>query len=129
MISKKYTQTQLQSFAAACVDDNQVPGTPGYCDPEQATWAVEVLAPAQLTNVFANAIDAREWLHKEIAMDLEDSMNRGWDRLLKEDIHEEVIVLIRNNLVYIWDGWHRAAAAIAKGVSLVAIVGRPKSTY
>lgn len=120
-----YTSQQLREFAGEHLHDNHEPGSPGYCCPSKANWTMELLTPDQLTNVFADAAEARRWFDEEIIMDREDDMNRQWDRLLVEDIVEEVVILIREGKAYIWDGWHRTAAAIIKGVPIKAIVGRP----
>jgi hypothetical protein len=125
-VKAEYTAQQLREFADFYKYDNQEAGTPGYCEPKAADWTMELLPPAALTNIFANAEDARAWMDEEIKMDEEDKMNRGWSKLLVEDIREEVTLFIRDGKAYVWDGWHRTAAAIIKGVPVLAIVGRPK---
>jgi hypothetical protein len=117
---------ELREIARAHLHDNHCYGDPGYCDPAKADWAFEVLEPAQLTNIFDSASRAREWLDDEIELDHADQLGRQWERLLYEEITEEVVIFVRDGLAYIWDGWHRCAAAIAKNVPLKAIVGRPK---
>lgn len=118
-------EAELRRHAESVLGDNQSPGGPGWCRPSMARWTVELLSPEQLVNVFASPEEARQWLNSEIEMDRQDELHRDWHRLLVEDIREEVVLLIREGKAYIWDGWHRAAAAIATGRSLPAIVGRP----
>jgi hypothetical protein len=116
---------ELREFAAGYLNDNQYPGLPGYCNPNKADWSLEILEPSALTNVFASPEKARAWLNEEIEMDRDDEMHRDWYLLLTEDIREEAVLLIRDGVAHVWDGWHRTAAAIARGIPLKTIVGRP----
>ena len=116
----------LLSEAAGYVNDNHSPGDPGHHEPSDATWTQEVLRPDQLTNVFASREEAMAWMSNEIEMDEAEELHRDWRALLTEPIREEVVLLIRDDKAYIWDGWHRAAASIATDRPLAAIVGRPK---
>lgn len=61
-------------------------------------------------------------------MDEDDGLNRDWRRLMVEPIREVVVLLMRNELAYVWDGWHRVVAAIATGRAVKAIVGRPHAS-
>ncbi len=114
----------LREQAAYCRNDNQGPGQPGDCVPSEANWTLEELKPEQLTHVFASQAEAQAWIASEIEMDESDEMHREWRRLLTEDIREEVVVFIRKGDAHVWDGWHRIAASIARGISVKAIVGR-----
>lgn len=105
--------------------DNQSPGDPGYCRPRDARWTIETLSPEQLKDVFSSQKSAQDWLADEIAMDEADEMHREWARLLVEDIREAPVVLMRDTVAYVWDGWHRLAAAIARNRAIAVIVGRP----
>lgn len=103
-------------------------GDPGYCDPEQANWAEEMLSADMLAHVWKTADDAFAWISAEIEMDKEEGLGRGWERLLVEPVREEIFCLVRDGNAYIWDGYHRAAALIATGRPIAAIVGRPIET-
>lgn len=120
-----YSPEQLRKFAAEYKNDNQHPGSEGYCHPSKADWTLETLSPSALTNIFATQEAARTWLDEEIKMDEEDEMHRDWHLLLTEDIREEVTLLVRDGVAHVWDGWHRCAASIARGIPVKAIVGRP----
>ena len=126
MTFERLSPDVLLREAAMYVNDNHSPGDPGHHEPAQAEWTQEVLRPDQLTNVFASREEAAAWMSNEIEMDESEELHRDWRTLLTEPIREEVVLLIRDDKAYIWDGWHRAAASIATGRPLAAIVGRPK---
>lgn len=123
---ERYSQAELVAIAGAYLHENVSPGDPGYCRPEAADWTVEQLSTEQLAHVFSSAQEAQAWLDGEIAMGKEDRLRRGWDRLLVEDIREEVVATIIDGTVHLWDGYHRVAASVARGLSVAAIVGRPR---
>lgn len=58
-------------------------------------------------------------------MAVDEGLHREWSELLTEPIQEEIVVLKRDGVAYICDGWHRVAASVAKGEDIKAIVGRP----
>ena len=120
------TPEGLRAQAAGYAYDNHGPGDPGWCKPQYADWTQESLSADQLTNIFASVEEARAWIQGEVAMDRDDEMHRNWHLLLEEDIREEVVVFIFEDKAYVWDGWHRIAASIVKGVPVKAIVGRRK---
>lgn len=120
-------QPHYQALALSVVYDNEWPGSPGYCEPSEALWSIEMLRPGQLRNIFRNSSKASAWLQAEVRMDIEDEMHRGWADLLDEPIQEEVTIFIREGRAYIWDGWHRTAASMATHRLLKALVGRPIS--
>lgn len=122
-------QPYYRALAAAVMDDNEWPGSPGYCAPSKALWTIEMLRPGQLRNIFRNSSKAAAWLQAEIRMDIADEMHRGWAAMLAEPICEDVTIFIRDGRAYIWDGWHRTAASLATHRPLRALVGRPISDH
>lgn len=114
----------LKTFAAFFQHDNQAPGDPGYCEAAEATWTFGEVEPRQCAG-FSGVEDARAWLENEIAMAKEDGQSDVWESLLREDIVEAVVVLEREGVMHIWDGWHRVAAGWVKGVKVPAVIGRP----
>lgn len=116
----------LRAYASLFQHDNHSASDPGYCDPGLADWSVELLAPEAFTSVFASSDAALDWLASEIRMAADDGLQRDWDVLLTEDIKEEVVVLLRDTVPFIWDGFHRVAASVATGRPIRAIVGRPR---
>lgn len=109
------------------------PGDSAFCEPHEAVWTLEILLPAQLSTVFADAATAAAWFSEqiELAEVWERDQNPGnilsteLRQMLVEDIRLEVIVLMRAEIPYIWDGLYRIAASIATGRAVKAIVGRP----
>jgi hypothetical protein len=114
----------LRAIARLYQHDNHAPGDEGYCEASQATWSLEVVQPERFSN-FGGADGARAWLEGEIAMDEEEGLGREWRALVDEEIRDEVVLLGRRDKLYIWDGWHRVAASISRGIAVKAIVGRP----
>lgn len=79
-----------------------------------------------MLTAFASAEEARAWLEEEIRMFHEDGqeIRAGfYRRLLDEGSAEPVIVGQVGEKGRLWDGWHRAAAAMARSEHLAAIVG------
>ena len=120
------TPEELRSIASTYLHDNQCPGDPGYCEPAQADWTLEWLTPQQMNSGFASAAEALDWLQVEIQMSDDEGLNRDWRRLLTEQIQVEIVVLIRDQQLYVWDGFHRLAAAMSRNCSIKAIAGRPR---
>lgn len=118
---------ELRGEAQQYQHDNQSEGDPGYCEASNADWRYELVAPKALSDVFTTQQKAKEWLDAELDMDRSEQLGRDWSRLLTEQIEEPVTLLARNGRVYVWDGWHRIAAAIIKGESIKAIVGYPRA--
>lgn len=114
----------LRDIAEAHQHDNQSEGDPGYCEAGAAEWALRTV-DAGLCVGFESPGEALEWLSEEIRMSNEEGLNRGWEALLVEEIREPVVLLERDGVLYVWDGWHRTAAARARGIRLPAIVGVP----
>lgn len=85
---------------------------------------MELVGPERFSD-FEGAAGAKAWLEREIEMDETECLHREWRALLSEEIREEVVVLDRGGRLYIWDGWHRVAASISRGIAVKAIVGRP----
>jgi hypothetical protein len=118
----------LREWARDHMNDCHCQGEPGFCDPSQASWSVEVVPAELFRGDFANAQAARAWLDEEIQMAEQDELPRDWKSLLTEPIRDEVFCLVCGNEAYIWDGYHRIAALIATGRPIRAIVGRPYVT-
>ncbi len=123
----KNCPNELKTIAAGFQYDNHTYGDQGFCDPDHADWTLEFLNHTHKfdTIEFNNSELAKKWILGEIEMDITENLGRGWKNLLTEEIHTEVVVLIREDKIYIWDGYHRIAAAIATGRPVLAIVGRP----
>lgn len=68
-----------------------------------------------------------EWFNDEMAMKADEyGTDHEWRRLLTEEIEEPVVILDHEGLL-IWDGWHRCAASVIKGVSPKVVWGVEKS--
>lgn len=115
---------KLRDIAAGHQNDNQAPGDPGYCEASAADWSLRIVDPSLCVG-FESPAAALGWLSGEIRMSDEEGLSRGWEALLVEAIREPVVLLERDGLFYVWDGWHRMAAARARGITLAAIVGVP----
>jgi hypothetical protein len=67
-----------------------------------------------------------DWLDEEIEMSVTelDDPDR-WAPLLEQEIFEPIVIFDhRDGTIHIWDGWHRSAAAVAKGAkTMKAIYG------
>jgi hypothetical protein len=120
----RISDCNLRDIAAGHQHDNQAEGDAGYCEAEAATWSLKTVDAARCVG-FESPAAALEWLSEEIRMSNEDGLERGWEALLVEEIREPVVLLERGEMLYVWDGWHRMAAARARGISLQAIVGVP----
>jgi hypothetical protein len=123
----QWSEAALREEAQGYAHDNYAPGEDGYCNPKQANWQyVDKFELEQLAHLMGDASEWKAWLDAELAMDRDDELHRDWDRLLVEPIEEEVVILVRDDKGYIWDGWHRVAASIVSGrTTIKAIVGQP----
>lgn len=123
----KWTPEACRNEASAWQHANYCEGDAGFCRAENADWHYDpVFDLSLLMHLFANEGGAKAWLDDEIKMDEEEELCRGYRAMLAEDIEEEVVILVRDGKGYIWDGWHRVAAALASGrATLKAITGTP----
>lgn len=101
-----------------------------YCDSaiavEDADWRyVQHFPVVALLNLMDGGRDGwLAWFKDECLWSLEDGRD-GYGELLLEEIDQPVILVeLSDGRFDIWDGWHRAAAAVIKGASGIrAIVG------
>jgi hypothetical protein len=118
----------LETTAAMHQHDQNTEGEPGYCEASEADWRLQPDFPLCLLTHLNN--DWISWFKDEVAWDESLGGVRQWKRLLTEDIQEEVIVFVRDDRAYLWDGCHRVAAAISSGKeSIRAIVGEPHTDF
>lgn len=117
-------QLRLAKIAQSHAGETHCEGDPGFCDPLQAQWEETTLPPTGF-DAFADQQVASKWIEEEIQMDESEQLGRGWARLMREDIREQIVAIERDGVIYIWDGHHRAAACIATGRPVPAILGRP----
>lgn len=114
----------MRAEAAAHQHDNYCAGDLGYCDASSAVWSLNNAFPmASLKHLKDDWV---KWFGEEISMDESEGLGRNYAGMLTGEIIEEVIVFVRDGKGYIWDGWHRVAAAIVGGKETIkAIVGVP----
>jgi hypothetical protein len=117
------TRAEIQE-ADAHQNDNHSPGDPGYANTKSLAWEYDPAYPVEQLE----APDAK-WFHNEVKMAAEDGLNRDWDTMLDTPIREPIVVHENGGKGYIWDGYHRAGASVAKGAKTIpAIVGRKPVT-
>lgn len=116
------TEAELRCEAEAW--SNQfVPGEPGYCNPDMVNWRFD---PRFDIACLGNQKEWAEWFDDECKMVAEDGRGGYYDDMLQGEIYDEIVVLVRDGIGYIWDGNHRTGAAFKRGLrQLKAIVGTP----
>lgn len=119
-----------KSIALGVVGDNYRPGDDGYHDPDQVNWGFADVAPSRFLELMpGGSVEAwKAWFDNECRMDEYDELGQNWRELLtcSEDRLADIVVLKKDGCLYLWDGWHRMAAAIIRGLaSLPAVVGFP----
>lgn len=113
------TEKELTAYAKGCNDNDD--GRLPFCE---IGWAYEDSFPVSRLLEIMPSDKWKEWLAEEIDMlDQEYGDGKRWRCLTEEHIEEPVVMLDHGGLT-IWDGWHRSAAAVAKGAStLRAVIG------
>lgn len=117
------TPEQLRAEADGWLDANYVPGEPGYCHPNAATWTYE---PHYDVSKLLHLLPDQwpEWFRQEQADAADDGREGYYNSMLDRPITEAIIVLERDGKGYIWDGWHRTGATVTRNLTgLRAIVG------
>lgn len=118
------SEEELRLVSSEHLNSCHNPGSPGYCDPDKADWSIEVIDASLFHHLWDSPKSAMEWIASEIEMCKEEGLERDWEKLLTEDIRDEIVSFIRDDQAYIWDGHHRAAALIATGRPIHSITGR-----
>lgn len=120
------TEETLREEAENWVDACHCEGDPGYCAPDAARWKYESNYDiSRLTHLFLPEGGAK-WFEQEVTWAAEDGRAGYYADMLDQPISEAIIVLEREGKGYIWDGWHRTAAAITQNLTTIrAIVGIP----
>ena len=117
------TPAQLRQEAAGWHGACHMPGEPGYCNPNQATWRFEPafeLSKLQTPGGTSWAV----WFQEEQLDAIAEGRGGLYDSMLTSPIEEAVILYERDGVAYIWDGWHRSGASFVKGAkTIMAIVG------
>ncbi len=110
---------------AACWQSAACSRPEGDFPAAEADWRVDdAFDVARLVPLFGSVDEARAFVRSECAMAMEDG-REGYGDLLTQEIREHVCVVeLEDGTVDLWDGWHRSAAAIAKGAPTIrAVVG------
>jgi hypothetical protein len=99
-------------------DDQRVPM-------DEIGWEVEFIEMSRFLEIMPLE-SWRTFLADEIAaLADEDPGDMRWARLLTEEIEEPLVVFDSPDGLKIWDGFHRVAAALVRGLPfLKAVVGR-----
>ncbi len=112
----------------------------GNCDdgslrPDQAIWNEEVVSLSTVRSQYDD--DVETWLKAELSFYEEDyGYPSHWQGFLDaedfqsyHDAHTDgppVISIDHDGAIQIWDGWHRIACALVRGIeSMPMCVGRP----
>lgn len=136
MITSEYLAERTASPEVLCEwaegyrGDND-DGGDGYFDPKKATWSFDRNYPASKflhAGVFLTRELAKEWLLGEISDFISDGMDyraNDYLKMMVEPIRDAVIVGEANGVGFVWDGFHRVAAILARGDSFIpVIIGR-----
>jgi hypothetical protein len=66
-----------------------------------------------------------EWMHDEIEMWREEGHPDRYDDMFDRPIEEPIIITEIDGVAYLWDGCHRTAASVTRGLATIpAVVGR-----
>ena len=131
MFATPTNSVTARDIALSVVGDNHSAGDEGYHDPDQVNWGFSDIAPSRFLSLMSEGTKEAwaEWFENECRMDEYDDLGQNWRELLtcSEDRLADVVVLKKGQCLYLWDGWHRMAAAIIRGLeSLPAVVGFPE---
>jgi hypothetical protein len=117
-IDEHASQEELAKYAYV-VGDNE----DGRLPLDQIHWSFEEVFPIERLLEVMSAAEWRQWFDDELAMRADErGTDRDWRRLLEEDIEEPVVILDHDGIL-IWDGWHRVAASVIKGVAPKVVLG------
>lgn len=106
-------------------------GTPGFCDPSQASWSYVESFPLEafLCEDMHSGMDWTTWFDDEAENFLLDGMDGIVDTMesiVTGPIEQPVVALIKDGVAYLWDGNHRVGGSFKAGRSHIsAVVGRP----
>jgi hypothetical protein len=130
MFATSEQSVSAKDIALGVVGDNYNPGDEGYHDPQQVNWGFSEVAVSRFLSLMpGGTVEAwASWFEQECHMDEYDELGQNWRELLTcaEDRLADVVVLKKSGSLYLWDGWHRMAAAIIRGLdTLPALVGFP----
>lgn len=110
---------------------DQDDGSKHFFPPTSGAWEYQSDLPIDLlfsATIFKDRKDAKAWLSQEIVdFKADDLPERAemYEKLLTEDICQPIVLSEVDGVYRLWDGWHRTAAAMAKGSTTIrAIVGR-----
>lgn len=129
-----HIETHLMHYAQTFEGATYNVGEPGHCHTDLALWAEEIVPLHLFLHLMPGATKQAwiDWLKDEINTD--DTAlagSRGWGQLREQftsngDSFDPIVVLVREDRGYIWDGWHRIACAIERDLpSITMLVGRP----
>ena len=126
MTTGPWTPEALRAEARSVRHDNDDGGI-GYPDPELAVWTLERLPLSAFMHIMSET-DWDAWLDQEIDGGDGDRPDL-YRSLLTEEIEEPIMATMIDGRGWIWDGYHRVGASVAKAAAdVLAIVGRiPRS--
>lgn len=122
IINESSTQEELSRHAYV-VGDNADLRLPL----DQIHWRYDEAFPLERLYEIMSHSGWVEWFDDEMAMKADEcGTDEEWRRLLTEEIEEPIVILDHEGLL-IWDGFHRCAAAVIKGIPPKVVWGADKA--
>lgn len=100
---------------------------PDYMDPAEAQWSYVATFPiARALAASHRSIDAaKAFFESELhRQGLDSERLAGFHSMLADGPRDPIVFIDRGDATFVWDGWHRIAAAVVRGdPTIPAIVG------
>lgn len=96
-------------------------GSEAFFDARAATGFEGKINPEDFDHIFTDQKDALEYLQFEIETRKGDGLPyEDYEKLLREEVKNPVIVVIFKGKAVIWDGYHRVASCVANNRKISA---------
>ncbi len=122
-MTNSYSLQQCRELADSLRYDNICEGDDGFIEPLTAQWVFDdSYDPALFLTLMGESHEWKAWMDEEIETLTDIRGAAYFEDLANNPIREPIVITLIGSTPYIWDGWHRIAAAIVNNKGTLPVI-------